>query len=154
MKTDSSMSARSAVSRTAASGWTLLRSEIGPKASSTTMAVSSHMSSTDLLSAVSIISRRFRASASDSPAVRSTSSAVRIGMVARTGKVGILAMFVAGVCVIAPAQTTLLEQGRAAMQRGDYETAANLFEKAVAQNPNSSDAHEHLAEAYGSLAQK
>jgi len=63
-------------------------------------------------------------------------------------------MFVAGVCVIAPAQTTLLEQGRAAMQRGDYETAANLFEKAVAQNPNSSDAHEHLAEAYGSLAQK
>ncbi|PYQ52279.1 MAG: hypothetical protein DMF59_05235, partial [Acidobacteria bacterium] len=51
-------------------------------------------------------------------------------------------------------QTTLLEQGRAAMQRGDYETAANLFEKAVAQNPNSSDAHEHLAEAYGSLAQK
>ena len=75
-------------------------------------------------------------------------------MVARTGKVGILAMFVAGVCVIAPAQTTLLEQGRAAMQRGDYETAANLFEKAVAQNPNSSDAHEHLAEAYGSLAQK
>ncbi|HYS55488.1 MAG TPA: tetratricopeptide repeat protein [Thermoanaerobaculia bacterium] len=73
---------------------------------------------------------------------------------ARTRKVGILAVFALGVCVLASAQTTLLDQGRAAMQRGDYETAANLFEKAVAQNPNSSDAHEHLAEAYGSLAQR
>ena len=59
-----------------------------------------------------------------------------------------------GLCLVAAAQTTLLDQGRAAMQRGDYETAVTLFEKAVAQNPNSSDAHEHLAEAYGSLAQK
>lgn len=58
------------------------------------------------------------------------------------------------VCAVASAQTTLLDQGRAAMQRGDYETAASLFEKAVAQNPNSSEAHEHLAEAYGSWAQK
>src|SRR5262249_21196180 len=58
------------------------------------------------------------------------------------------------VCTNASAQTTLMDQGRAAMQRGDYETAVNLFEKAVAQNPNSSDAHEHLAQAFGSLAQK
>jgi tetratricopeptide (TPR) repeat protein len=51
-------------------------------------------------------------------------------------------------------QGTLLDQGRAAMQRNDYETAANLFEKAVDQNPNNAEAHFQLGEAYGSLAQK
>ena len=51
-------------------------------------------------------------------------------------------------------QTTPLDQGKAAMQRNDYQTAADLFEKAVAQTPNSAEAHFHLGEAYGSLAQK
>jgi Tfp pilus assembly protein PilF len=51
------------------------------------------------------------------------------------------------------AQTTVLDQGKAAMQRNDYQTAADLFEKAVAQNPNSSEAHLLLGEAYGTLAQ-
>jgi tetratricopeptide (TPR) repeat protein len=67
--------------------------------------------------------------------------------------VGILAVLALGVCLESKAQT-LIEQGRAAMQRSDYETAAGLLEKAVEQNPNSSEAHYLLGEAYGSLAQK
>ena len=51
------------------------------------------------------------------------------------------------------AQTSLLEQARAAMQRNDPETAANLLEKAVAQTPNNAEAHYLLGDAYGDLAQ-
>ncbi len=50
------------------------------------------------------------------------------------------------------AQTTLIEQGRAALNRNDPETAANLLEQAVAQNPNSAEAHYLLGRAYGTLA--
>jgi len=50
------------------------------------------------------------------------------------------------------AQTTLLDQGRAAMSRNDADTAAALFEKAVAQNPKSAEAHYLLGSAYGSQA--
>jgi tetratricopeptide (TPR) repeat protein len=68
----------------------------------------------------------------------------------------ILAAVLSALCCAAVsfAQGTLLDQGRAAMQRNDYETAANLLEKAVAQNPNSAEGHFLLGEAYGSLAQK
>jgi tetratricopeptide (TPR) repeat protein len=68
----------------------------------------------------------------------------------------ILAGVLSAACLAAVSfgQTTLVDQGKAAMQRNDYQTAADLFEKAVAQNPNSADAHFHLGEAYGSLAQK
>jgi tetratricopeptide (TPR) repeat protein len=52
------------------------------------------------------------------------------------------------------AQTSLLDQGRAAMLRNDAEAAATLFEKAVAQNPKSAEAHYLLGTAYGSQAQK
>ncbi len=38
------------------------------------------------------------------------------------------------------------------MTRGDAETASGLFEKAVAQNPRSADAHYWLGSAYGSMA--
>jgi Tfp pilus assembly protein PilF len=67
----------------------------------------------------------------------------------------ILAGVLSALCCAAVsfAQGTLLDQGRAAMQRNEYETAANLLEKAVAQNPNSAEAHFLLGEAYGSLAQ-
>jgi tetratricopeptide (TPR) repeat protein len=52
------------------------------------------------------------------------------------------------------AQNSLIDQGRAAMNRGDADTASGLFEKAVAQNPKSAEAHYWLGSAYGSLAQK
>jgi tetratricopeptide (TPR) repeat protein len=52
------------------------------------------------------------------------------------------------------AQTTLIDQGRAALARNDPETAAGLLEKAVAQNPNSAEAHYLLGSAYGTLAQR
>jgi tetratricopeptide (TPR) repeat protein len=52
------------------------------------------------------------------------------------------------------AQNPLLDQGRAAMTRNDADAAAALFEKAVAQNPKSAEAHYLLGTAYGSQAQK
>ncbi len=55
---------------------------------------------------------------------------------------------------VAFAQPTLIEQGRAAFIRSDFETAANLLEKAVAQSPNSAEAHYLLGAAYGRLTQQ
>jgi tetratricopeptide (TPR) repeat protein len=52
------------------------------------------------------------------------------------------------------AQTPLVDQGRAAMTRGDIDAAVDLLEKAVAQSPNSAEAHYYLGGAYGSKAQK
>jgi len=52
--------------------------------------------------------------------------------VARTRKSGILAIFVFAVCVPVFAQPSVIEQGRAAMQRNDAAAAAKLFEQAVA----------------------
>jgi len=52
------------------------------------------------------------------------------------------------------AQNSLIDQGRAAMNRNDADAAAALFEKAVAQNPKSAEAHYLLGTAYGSQAQK
>lgn len=52
------------------------------------------------------------------------------------------------------AQNSLIDQGRAAMSRNDADAAAALFEKAVAQNPKSAEAHYLLGTAYGSQAQK
>ena len=39
------------------------------------------------------------------------------------------------------AQTTLIEQGRAAISRGDSDAAIDILEKAVAQSPKSAEAH-------------
>lgn|ERR1041385_1908036 len=50
--------------------------------------------------------------------------------------------------------TPLVEQGRAAMTRGDIDAAVDLLEKAVQQSPNSAEAHYYLGGAYGSKAQK
>jgi len=47
------------------------------------------------------------------------------------------------------AQTTLLEQGRAAIGRGDGDAAIDLLEKAVAESPKSAQAHYYLGSAYG-----
>lgn len=51
------------------------------------------------------------------------------------------------------AQTPLIEQGRAAFQRGNYDLAADTLEKAVAATPNISEAHYLLGAAYGRQAQ-
>ena len=47
------------------------------------------------------------------------------------------------------AQTPLIEQGRALMQKDDYEHAAEVLEKAVAATPKSAEAHYLLGKAYG-----
>ena len=60
-------------------------------------------------------------------------------------------MFVFAVSVPVFAQQSLIEQGRAAMQRNDAEAAKTLLEQAVAQNPNSAEAHYLLGTAYGTL---
>ena len=156
MKTDSSISARSAASRTDASGCTLFRSEIGPNASSSVVAASSQMSRTfatltESSGSSSIFANRSRAAWSPDAAVAATSSEVRMGIVARTRKSGILAMFVFAVSVPVFAQQSLLDQGRAALQRNDAEAAKNLLEQAIAQTPNNVEAHYLLGQAYGTL---
>ena len=52
------------------------------------------------------------------------------------------------------AQTTLVEQGRAALDRNDPRTAVKLLEAAVAQTPQDADTHYFLGVAYGKLAEK
>ena len=57
----------------------------------------------------------------------------------------VLAVFAA---VSASAQTPLIDQGRAALSHGDSDAAIAALEKAVAQDPQSADAHFYLAQAY------
>jgi tetratricopeptide (TPR) repeat protein len=52
------------------------------------------------------------------------------------------------------AQTPLIDQGHALLEKRDYEHAAEVLEKAVAATPKSAEAHYLLGGAYGSLAQK
>jgi tetratricopeptide (TPR) repeat protein len=66
----------------------------------------------------------------------------------------IRAVFVVLIALPLFAQTSLIDQGRAAMFRNDADAAAALFEKAIAQNPKSAEAHYLLGTAYGSQAQK
>ena len=51
------------------------------------------------------------------------------------------------------AQTPLVEQGRAALGRGDTDGAIEILEKAVAQSPTSAEAHFYLGSAYGNRVQ-
>jgi tetratricopeptide (TPR) repeat protein len=66
----------------------------------------------------------------------------------------IVAVFAVLIAFPLLAQTSLLDQGRAAMSHNDPDAAATLFEKAVAQNPKNAEAHYLLGTAYGSRAQK
>lgn len=50
------------------------------------------------------------------------------------------------------AQTPVIEQGRAALARGDHDAAIAILERAVAQYPKDAGAHYYLANAYGSKA--
>ena len=52
------------------------------------------------------------------------------------------------------AQTPLIDQGRAALTRGQADAAVDTLEKAVAQSPNSAEAHYWLGSAYGVKAQQ
>jgi tetratricopeptide (TPR) repeat protein len=52
------------------------------------------------------------------------------------------------------AQTPLIEQGRAAIGRGDNAAAIEILEKAVAQSPKSAEAHFYLANANAGKGQE
>lgn len=52
------------------------------------------------------------------------------------------------------AQTPMIEEGRAALSRGDSDAAIGLLEKAVAQSPKSAEAHFFLGSAYATKAQE
>jgi tetratricopeptide (TPR) repeat protein len=52
------------------------------------------------------------------------------------------------------AQTDLIGEGRAALNRKDPQAAVTLLDKAVAENPHSANAHYFLGVAYGRLAEK
>ena len=52
------------------------------------------------------------------------------------------------------AQTSLVEEGRAAIGRNDPRAALPLLQRAVAQDPNNANAHYLLGVAFGNLAQK
>ena len=58
------------------------------------------------------------------------------------------------IALLLTAQTNLVDEGRAALDRDDPQAAVNLLEKAVAQNPGDSHAHYFLGVAYGHLAEK
>ena len=62
-------------------------------------------------------------------------------------------LLAASTALPAPAQTPLIDQGRAAIRRGDTERAIALLERAVRQTPRSAEAHYYLAGAYGRKAQ-
>jgi tetratricopeptide (TPR) repeat protein len=52
------------------------------------------------------------------------------------------------------AQTALVKEGRAAIDRNDPQAALSVLQRAVAQTPDNADAHYLLGVAYGKLAQK
>lgn len=52
------------------------------------------------------------------------------------------------------AESPLVTQGKAALEKNDLDKAAELLEKAVAQAPNDADAHFLLGQVYGQQAQK
>lgn len=64
-----------------------------------------------------------------------------------------LAILAALAAVSLFAQTTLIEQGRAAISRGDSAAAIDILEKAVAQSPKSAEAHFTLGNAYATTVQ-
>ena len=70
-----------------------------------------------------------------------------------TGRRIPLAILGALLSVSASAQVSLVEQGRAAIRRGDSDAAIDYLERAVAQSPNSAEAHFSLSNAYGARIQ-
>jgi tetratricopeptide (TPR) repeat protein len=64
-----------------------------------------------------------------------------------------LAILAALAAVSLFAQTPLIEQGRAAIGRGESDAAIDILEKAVAQSPKSAEAHFALGNAYATKVQ-
>ena len=64
-----------------------------------------------------------------------------------------LAMLAAFAAMPLFSQPALIEQGRAAINRGDSDAAIEILEKAVAQAPKSAEAHYVLGSAYGAKVQ-
>jgi Tfp pilus assembly protein PilF len=64
-----------------------------------------------------------------------------------------LAIIAAFAAVSAFAQTPLIDEGRAALGRGDSDAAIAALEKAIAQTPKNAEAHFQLANAYLSKGQ-
>ena len=72
-----------------------------------------------------------------------------------TRTTGLTLALLAILTTLSPAAlTSLIDQGRAAIGRGDDDAAIALFKKAVAQSPKSAEAHFCLGGAYGSKVQK
>jgi len=70
------------------------------------------------------------------------------------GPTRLLLALLAGLAAVSlPAQPTPVEQGRAAMSRGDSDAAIDILEKAVAQSPKNADAHYTLGTAYAARVQ-
>jgi tetratricopeptide (TPR) repeat protein len=67
--------------------------------------------------------------------------------------VAVLAVLAALAAAPLIAQAPLIEQGRAALSRGDSDAAIEILEKAVAQSPKSAEAHYTLGNAYGAKVQ-
>lgn len=65
-----------------------------------------------------------------------------------------LALLAGLAAVSLSAQTAQIEQGREAIGRGDSDAAVAMLEKAVAQWPESAEAHFYLASAYSGKAQE
>ena len=65
-----------------------------------------------------------------------------------------IAVATALVTVALYGQTSLVDQGRAAINRNDVDAAIGILEKAVEQSPNSAEAHYLLGSAYGIKAQR
>src|SRR5712691_9652109 len=114
-----------------------------------------------------MLSKRRRTSASASLDARNNSSAVNTGIAARSctvrasdmrdrNSMATSAAALLVLCLSTPllAQGTLIDQGRTALIRREPERAVDLLERAVAQDPNSAEAHYLLGDAYGDLAQK
>jgi tetratricopeptide (TPR) repeat protein len=78
------------------------------------------------------------------------------GTESESDKVFMRRLAVAFLMMAAPlaAQTSLVEEGRVAIDRNDPQDALPLLQRAVAQNPNNANAHYLLGVAYGNLAQK
>lgn len=68
--------------------------------------------------------------------------------------IALLLVCLVSVSAYAASEADLLAQGKAAVERLDYEKAADLYEKAVTLNPKNADAHYNLGAAYGSQAQQ
>jgi tetratricopeptide (TPR) repeat protein len=64
----------------------------------------------------------------------------------------LLVLCLISVPVFAATHVELAAAGRAALERGDFEKAANLYEQAIKLNPKNAEYHYYLGAAYGEMA--